>query len=487
MPQEAAPLSAPSWGALLRHGRLAHTLLLTLGVGVHAIDVFIIASVLPSVVVDIGGAAFYTWSTMLYIVASILGTACGGFVRARCDLRRAYLAGTLVFLTGSAGCAVAPSMAWLLLARAGQGLGGGMLIALSYGMVGELYPAELRSRAFSLISGMWGTAALLGPTVGGIFAAIGWWRGAFWVATPVIMGLMGLAWGTLPATAGPHVTARLPWERLLLLGLGVLCVAYSAQVVALWLRLGLIAAGGVMLGLTFRIDAQALSQMFPSQPLSLHHPVGTAYWMFFLLDVTSSQVTVFIPLVVQVLHGVSPLGAGYFAALRSLAWTLAALGSAGLRDRWVRLVLWAGPLLITCSIAGQAAVVVNGSPLWLIIFIALHGIGIGLCFAHLSSWTIAAARPGEEHLTASSIATVRSLGQACGAAAAGLVANAAGLAQGISVATVASAATWVYGLGTFVPVALTVLALRLLWLYRQSSLPYDAQDTPQPGKVAPQE
>ncbi len=466
---------------------MAHTLLLTLGVGVHAIDVFIIASVLPSVVADIGGAAFYTWSTMLYVVASILGTACGGFTRARCDLRWAYIVGTLVFLTGSAGCAVAPSMAWLLLARMAQGLGGGMLIALSYGMVGELYPADLRSRAFSLISGMWGTAALLGPTVGGIFAAIGWWRGAFWVVTPVIVGLMGLAWGTLPATAGQDTTARLPWGRLLLLGLGVLCVACSAQVMVLWLRLGLIVAGGVMLGLTFRIDARALARLFPSQPLSLHHPVGTGYWMFFLLDVTSSQVTVFIPLVVQVLHDVSPLGAGYFAALRSFAWTLAALGSAGLRNHWVRLMMWAGPLCITCSIAGQAAVVVNGSLLWLVVFIALHGIGIGLCFAHLSSSTIAAARQGEEHLTASSIATVRSLGQAFGAATAGLVANAAGLAQGISVATVTLAATWVYSLGTLVPVALTVLALRLLWLQRQRSRPDGAQDTPQPGKVASQE
>ena len=160
------------------------------------------------------------------------------------------------------------------------------------------------------------------------------------------------------------------------------------------------------------------------------------------------------------LHGVSPLGAGYFAALRSLAWTLAALCSAGLRGRWVGLVLFLGPLVITCSIAGQAAVVVNGSLTWLGIFMALHGVGIGICFAHLSSWTISAARRGEEHLTASYMATVRSLGQAFGAAT-------AGLAQGVSAVTVAAAATWVYGLGSLVPVVLTVLALRFLWLQRQ--------------------
>src|SRR4030095_15350890 len=111
------------------------------------------------------------------------------------------------------------------------------------------YPADLRSRAFSLISGMWGTAALLGPTVGGVFAAIGWWRGAFWAATPVIVGLMGLAWCTLPTTASQSATARLPWERLLLLGLGVLCVACSAQVVVLSLRLPAVSAGGDYVGL----------------------------------------------------------------------------------------------------------------------------------------------------------------------------------------------------------------------------------------------
>jgi hypothetical protein len=153
----------------------------------------------------------------------------------------------------------------------------------------------------------------------------------------------------------------------------------------------------------------------------------------------------------------------------------------------VRLVLFLGPVVIMCSIAGQAAVVVNGPLTWLVVFIALHGVGIGICFAHLSTWTISAARMGEENLTASSIATVRSLGQAFGAATAGLVANAAGLLHGVSAAVVASAATWVYGLSTLLPVVLTVLALRLLWLHRQLSIASAPQHTPQPGKVTSQE
>ena len=55
-----------SWSMLFQGRRAAHTLLLILGVGVPATGVFIVSTVLPSVVVDIGGAAFYAWSTMLY-------------------------------------------------------------------------------------------------------------------------------------------------------------------------------------------------------------------------------------------------------------------------------------------------------------------------------------------------------------------------------------------------------------------------------------
>lgn len=461
-------MAASPWGALWRDGRAAYSLLLILSVGIHAIDIFIITTVLPSVVADIGGAAFYTCSALLYVVASILGTACGSLIRARYDLRRAYTLGTLVFLLGTLGCALAPRMVWLLLARTVQGCGGGMLLALSYAMVSALYTEPLRPHMFSLISGMWGIAALLGPSIGGLFATLGWWRGAFWGTIPVISGLLVLAWSTLPTTLTPRPEMRFPWLRLLCLGTGVLGIAGSGQVSLLWQRLGLIAVGCILMGLTFWSDGRARTHMFPSRPLSLSHLVGTAYWMLFLLDLTSSQVTVFMPLVVQVLHGVSPMGAGYFAALRSLAWTAAALASAGLQGRWVGRMLVLGPLMITCGIIGQAVVVVDGSLWWLGVFLVVHGAGIGLCFAHLSSWTIAAARAGEAPVTSSAIATMRALGQAFGAATAGVVANLAGLAEGVSLATVAPAATWVYGLGTIVPVLLIVLAWRLLWLHRQA-------------------
>jgi MFS family permease len=85
-----------------------------------------------------------------------------------------------VVLGGAAGCAVVPHIAVLLIACTIQGMGSGLLVAVAYSMVSELYANDLRSRVLSAISVVWGFAALLGPTVGGMFAGIGWWRGAFW-------------------------------------------------------------------------------------------------------------------------------------------------------------------------------------------------------------------------------------------------------------------------------------------------------------------
>ena len=461
-----APSSA-SWSALFCGRRSAYTLLLTLSIGIHAVGLHMLATVLPSIVADLGGAAFYAWATLLYTIASIIGTVCGGLVTARLDLRRGYLVGALVLLGGSLGCATAPHIAVLLLARTLQGLGSGLLAAIAYSMVSELYADALRARVLSAISGMWGVAALLGPMVGGIFAASGWWRGAFWITVPVLLPLSLLAWYTLPSGESQRVSGPVPLLRLALLSIGVLSVASSGQVASLVLRLVLIGGAAVLVGLAFYLDTRATNRLFPSQPLSLYTAVGTASWIFLLFGITTSQATVFLPLIVHVLYGVSLLEAGYTTALLSIAWTITALYSASLLDRWVRVVIVLGPLVMVGGGVGLAASTAHGPLPLLGLFVSLIGAGIGVCFAHISSWSIAAARPGESILTASSIPTIQSLGIAFGAAIAGLVANTAGLATDISLATITAAATWVYRLGIIAPCVLAVLAWRLVWLHQR--------------------
>ncbi len=469
---ETSP-SPAAWRDVLRGKYAVYTLILNLGIGLHAVDVFVVSTIMPAVVREIGGAAFYAWPTMLYMVASIIGAACGGPVRAALGSRKGYVAAAGAFLAGSAGCGLAFDMPSLLAARFVQGLGGGLIIALSMVLVRELYDVALRTRVLSTISTTWGVAALAGPMIGGLFAEVGWWRGAFLFAVPVVIAFALAAWRALPS--GTRVDARLrdiPFRRLALLGAGVLSLASAGNVAGTGARVALVLAALALVLGAFRLDARAAVRLFPSRALSLGTAVGTANWMFFLYSFTHSPLGVFTPLVAQVLHGASPLVAGYINAMMAVAWTVAALVTASLRGRAVRIAVGLGPIFLTIAVAGQAWFAVSGPFLAFVVSVTAMGLGIGASHVHVVTATMAAARAGEEAVTTASISTIRTLGVAFGAAFAGLVANAAGgLDEGVSPATVAAAATWIYWIMVLAPATIAVLAFRLLARHRAEAVP----------------
>lgn len=469
-PDPPAPTATTrlAWRDVLGEGRAVYTVILNLGIGLHAIDVFIISTVMPAVVEDIGGAAYYAWSTMLYMVASIIGAASGGPAKAALGPRRGYVLAGLLFLLGSAGCGASPNMPVLLAMRTVQGFGGGLLLAQSMALVGELYPAALRTRILALISGVWGVAALIGPMIGGVFAELDWWRGAFWASLPVILAFTWLAWRSLPTSARPDSIPVFPVHRLGLLGAGVLCVGLASTIESRAGMTGLVALAFILVGLTLRLDHAADNRLFPSHPASLRSPVGTAFWIFFLTSITHVAVGVFLPLVLQVVHGVSPLAAGYFNAVLAVAWTASAFVTAHWRGAAVALALIGGQTLSFIGMAGLALGTVVLDPLAIACLTAMVGFGVGSCNLHLTAATMRNALPGEESITASSIPTMRSLGIAFGAAGAGLIANLAGLGGGISVETVARAVTWVDGATALAPATAILLAVRVVTLQRRA-------------------
>jgi predicted MFS family arabinose efflux permease len=120
-------------------------------------------------------------------------------------------------------------------------------------------------------------------------------------------------------------------------------------------------------------------------------------------------------------------------------------------DRADRLLVL-GPILMVLGLVGVSLLMpVEPAPLVLPAIVVTGG-GIGCCWAFIAQRVMTGARPGEEDIAASSVATVQQAGFALGAALAGMVANAAGLASGLARADLANAAFWV-------PTSFTVAAL----------------------------
>ncbi len=150
-----------------------------------AIDATIVSTAMPTIVAKLGGLELYSWVFSIYMLTSALTTPIFGKLADLFSRRRLMLIGIAIFVVGSTLCGAAQSMEALIFFRAVQGLGGGAIYALSFIVVGILYPSELRAKMQGIISGIWGVAGILGPLAGGIIVEHWNWRWAFFVNLPI--------------------------------------------------------------------------------------------------------------------------------------------------------------------------------------------------------------------------------------------------------------------------------------------------------------
>ncbi len=187
-----------SWKELLAPGNRLGAAVLAGSVAVNAIEVYVGSTLMPSVVTDIGGIDLFAWVTTVFVVASIAASMFAAVRPFGLGPRHNYLIATAAFAIGTLICGAAPSMPVLLVGRAIQGFGAGLLGALVYMMVRLVFPERLWARAFALVSSMWGIATLVGPAIGGVFAEFGAWRWAFFALIPLTALLARPAWPGCP-------------------------------------------------------------------------------------------------------------------------------------------------------------------------------------------------------------------------------------------------------------------------------------------------
>src|SRR6516225_8900076 len=103
-----------SWGEIFRGGLGFYSALIIGGIAMNATQMLVIAIIMPTIVADIGGAAYYTWAAMLYTIGAIVGASSTGMVWSRLGARRAYTLGAGVFALGTVCCALAPNISTLI-------------------------------------------------------------------------------------------------------------------------------------------------------------------------------------------------------------------------------------------------------------------------------------------------------------------------------------------------------------------------------------
>ncbi|WP_296341106.1 MFS transporter [Reyranella sp.] len=450
------------WAALLKPAWFPALAVLVGGVLLHSMNVLMLATVLPSIVEDVGGATLMSLPTTLFLASSIVAACCTGYINAVVGARRAFATGALIFGLGALVCALASTMAHVIIGRFVQGFGGGLLAAMAYVLVRSTFPEMIWTRAITLLSGAWSMSILFGPLLGGAFATYGNWRGAFYAVTALACVLAVVAVRALPRTLTGHgARPRVPGLRVALISAAIFAMSAAAAspVATVKAALFLAAIGG--LALMLYIDRRAAAPLLPRDAFSFNTMTGIGLWLALLISASFSPLQLFVPTFLQVLHGLDPLAAGYMVAGGSLGWTVASIVVAGASPRWVARLLVMGPLAMAVALFGLAGLLPLKPFVLSIGPIILLGIGIGSTWAFTAQRVMSGARKGEETVAASSVATVQQAGGALGAALAGLIANLAGLSGGLTVADVTAAAYWVPACFIAIALAATVAGIRL--------------------------
>ncbi len=429
----------------LLFGRYAlSTWTVCLGVGLHALTWFMVATVIPSTVTELGGARLISWAMTIYLIASIVSGAAGGLTKRRIGARAAFNLGAAVFVVGSVIAAAAPTMTVLLVGRALQGLGEGLVIALSYAVVREIFPSHLVPRVFGLEAVVWAASALAGPVVAGMLTEAVSWRAAFGVNLALGIVLIGFVAFGIPRETSRSGGKDLPLVRLALVGGGILTLSFAGQFLQAGAILAIVAVSVGFLVASVLLDRRARTRLFPRRAFHPRDPVGQGFWLVLLMPIASAGMSVYIPLFMQVQYGFSPTGAGYFATLTALAWSSSAIVVARFSGRRLTdTAIAMGPVL---QFAGLA-VVLAGFMIDTVPMIGLGllviGSGYGISWAFINQRVMLVADPAEGDLAIALMPTLLSTGSALGAAVAGALANLGGIADPVTADMVRAASTYI--------------------------------------------
>lgn len=455
------------WRDLMTGRNAAYSAALAGGVMLHAINIYMVTTVMPSIVNDIGGLEYYTWSTTLFVVASILGSALSvRFLRAG-GPRGAYATAATLFAAGTIICSLASTMPALLAGRFLQGCGGGLLYALAYSVIRIVFPASLWSRAIGLISAVWGVSTLLGPAVGGVFAEYDVWRAAFWSLLPIV-GVFGvIAFSILPKREGEVGDASaLPVLQLALLTGSVVAVsAGSVGNHVVWSIAGLVVALGLV-ALLVAVERRSVARLLPAATLTHGSRLGAIYSIVALL-VIGLQPDVFVPYFLQVLHDQPPLLSGYLAALTAMGWALASMLSSRRSGVNALDALRLGPIGVLLGLIALAVTLpVDSGGNWFVLAPAciglfILGFGIGTAWPHLVTSVFRNAPASEQDLAAGGMTTIQLFATALGAAMAGMIANAGGIVHPGGVEGASVSASWLLSVFALAP----AIALAATWRF----------------------
>jgi EmrB/QacA subfamily drug resistance transporter len=382
---------------------------------------------LPTIVAELRGFELYAWVATSYLLTSVITVPIFGRLGDYFGRKPFVIASIVVFTGASVLCGAANSMLFLVIARALQGIGGGILVGTAFACIPDLFPdSVVRLRWQVLMSSAFGIANAIGPSLGGFLTQYYGWRSAFYVNLPVGLLSLVFVWRYLPHVR--HIEARgkmrLDWPGSLLIavalgslqllveslsqhgfsrGVAALAVAAAAAAVALW-----------------KWEARAAQPILPLDMFA-NRSLAALFTLSLLGGYSMFSLIFYAPLLLQGGFGLSPKDAGVLITPLVVFITIGSIlnGRIVTRIRRPNAMLYVGCAMVAIACIGTAGATRAMPHALLMGLMMLAGMGLGFVLPNLT--VFAQETAGREHLGIATalLQSLRMIGGMFGAAVTG--------------------------------------------------------------------
>ncbi|HEY7987399.1 MAG TPA: MDR family MFS transporter, partial [Methylophilaceae bacterium] len=356
-----------------------------------ALDQTVIGTALPTIVSELNGFDLYAWVGTSYLLTSVMTVPVFGKLGDEHGRKPFVLFAIILFTGASMLCGMAHSMLELVLARALQGVGGGMLMATSFACIPDLFPEpKERLRWLALFSTSYGLANAVGPTLGGYLAQYWGWRWVFFVNLPVGIISLAFVWKYLPRIRNTdHPPSSLDWLGSLLIALVLGCLQLLVEWLPQHKPLGLLVALGVTaVAAGFTLVWWERRCENPVVPLEMfrHNTIARLFGLSVMMGFCMFAVMYYAPLMFQGGFGLTPNQAGILVTPLAVFITVGSIVNGRLVTRLPspKWILYAGLACFTLSAASMTQASLGTSHKLIACEMALAGLGLGFILPNLT-------------------------------------------------------------------------------------------------------
>jgi len=303
-----------------------------------SLDQTIVGTAMPRIVSDLGGFTHYTWVTIAYMIASTIAVPITGKLTDMYGRKSLYIIGLCIFIAGSILSGLSQTMAQIIIFRGVQGIGGGIMIANAFTVIGDLFPPSERGKYQGFITGVFGLSSIIGPTLGGFLTDTLSWHWVFYINIP-----LGILIIILFIIFFPNIKPDISNSKIDYFGIVTLILTVVPAMLALswggidypWISVTIISMFifSIIMGITFIIIERR--SVNPIIPLSIfrNRIVAVSELVIFITAIGMFGTIIFVPLFFQGVLALSATASGSFLTPMLLGMVVGSISSGQVLSR----------------------------------------------------------------------------------------------------------------------------------------------------------